>query len=72
MNKFSNLPDIILDPFYELYNIVSSINQDQTLKASIELYINILDSIQSRCIKKRERNMSVYLIKIDRGMGGNQ
>ena len=63
MQKFSNLSDLHLDPFYELYNIVSSINQDQSLKTSIDFYKTILDSIQSRCVRKRERNMSVYMFK---------
>jgi hypothetical protein len=58
--KFANLTDLHLEPFYELYSVISVL-ADEEHKAAIQNYRSTLQTIESKRSTKRDRLMSVIL-----------
>ena len=63
INKVSNLSDLHMEPFEDLYNIVIDLNpkMDNKLKDGLKKYFSIIEFFLSNKEKKRERKMSVFI-----------
>jgi hypothetical protein len=76
LKKFSNISDLHLEPFQDLYKLVIDLGQsiDSNLKEGLEKYNSVIEYFISNRERKRERTMSVKLFFyfLDRGMGRNE
>ncbi len=59
IQKVSNIPDLNIEPFLNLYKVISSLKIENSLREGIERYKNFIENCLANRQIKRERGMSV-------------